>query len=286
MYTLIYENERGQRVDFGASPAIKAINFEGFGEVEAEIQSQKSPYRDGSRHIDSLLAERPLSIEFLLEGADYAEVSSLRREISRVFNPKLRGQLTAIVAGQNYIIDVVPEHVPTFPKGPSNQSKRHQFGVIDLIAHYPYWRDPQEVARALRAYQGRFSFPFSFPIEFGISGDATVLENTGDTETPVTIDIQGPVTRPRVINLTTGEYIVINRALSANEVLHVDTNDQNKRVEIYRDGTTIEKAIGYLDHTSDFWKLQPGHNEIQFIADAGDVNGIVAIAWYNQFTGI
>lgn len=286
MYTIIYENERGQRVEFGASPTIKAVNFEGFGEVEAVIQSQRAPYRDGSRFIDSLLAERALSIEFLIEGTDYAEVSGHRRQISRVFNPKLRGQVTAKVAGQTYIIDVIPEHVPTFPKGPDNQSKRHQFGVIDLIAHNPYWRDPQEVSRALQAYQGLFIFPFSFPVEFGVSGDTTILENTGDTETPVTIDIQGPVVRPRVINKTTGEYIVINRSLSANEVMHIDTNVQSKRVEIYREGWAIEKAMGYLDHTSDFWQLQPGRNEIQYIADSGGNDAIVAVAWHNQFTGI
>lgn len=286
MYQIIYENERGDIVDFGASPSLKALSFEGFGEVGAEIQSQQVPYQDGSRFVSSLLTERPLVIEFLIEGLSYGDVTALRRQLSRAFNPKLRGELTAIVAGQTYTIEVVPEHVPNFPTGSDNQGKKFQRGVIDLIAHYPYWKDPQELSRALHAYEGRFSLPFSFPIEFGISGDTTVLENEGDTEAPVTIDIQGPVTRPRVINETTGQFIMINRTLSADEVLHIDTNDQNKRVEIYRDGWAIEKAIGYLDHNSDFWKLEPGNNRIKYVADASQNEAIVAIAWHNQYTGI
>ena len=286
MYTITYENERGQSVDFSASPTLKSVSFEGFGELDADIQLQKAPYQDGSRFIDSVLTARSLSIEFLIDGVDYAEVSSVRRQLSRVFNPKLRGQLTATVAGQPYSIGTIPEHVPNFPSGSGNQGRRYQRGIIDLIAPNPYWQDPQEVSRALRAYEGKLNIPTTFPIEFGISGDTTILNNEGDVETPITIDIQGPVTNPRVINKTTGKYIRVILSLSANDVLHIDTGDRNKRVEIYRDGLAIEKAIGYLDHNSDFWKLDVGYNEIQYIADAGDGNAIVAIAWHDQYTGI
>lgn len=285
-YEIKYENERGDYVDFNASDSLKALKFEGFGEVESEVQTQRAPYIDGSRFVDSVLTERLISIEFVISGNNYSEVTDIRRRLARTFNPKVPGKLTVLVDGRPFEILAVPEHVPTFLGGSGSQGNRFQLGTIDLIAPDPYWRDPYKVSRALRAYEGKFTLPTTFPIELGVSGDSTLLLNQGDVETPVTIDIQGPVTNPQVTNRTTGKFIRVNRSLSADEVLHIDTSNQSKRVEIYRNGKTIEKAMGYLDHYSDFWKLEVGLNDVQYMADAGENDAIVAIAWQSYYVGI
>ena len=251
----------------------------------AMIHLQKAPYQDGKTFIDSVLDPKFITINF--EIFDDYGVSQYRALLSRIFNPKLgMGLLVYQKDNIKKEIHVISERLPYFPSGENNRVPYYQKGVIDLVCPNPYWQDPQELSRALRAYEGKLNIPTTFPIEFGISGDTTILNNEGDVETPITIDIQGPVTNPRVINKTTGKYIRVILSLSANDVLHIDTGDRNKRVEIYRDGLAIEKAIGYLDHNSDFWKLDVGYNEIQYIADAGDGNAIVAIAWHDQFTGI
>lgn len=285
MYTISYENERGNRIDFDRG--ISVLNFDGFGEASAEIQTQRAPYQDGARFVDSLVSERSLSIEFMISGNSSDEVSYYRRLLSQAFNPKLTGKLTVKISGNEYYIIAIPEHAPNFPSGSGSQGQRYQSGVIDLLAvDDPYWRNPNEVSKALRAYSGKFVLPTTFPIEFGITGESTILTNIGDVEAPVTIDIQGPVTNPVVINRTTGQYIRINRSLSEDEVLHIDTNDLHKRVEVIRGGNRIENSLGYLDHFSDFWKLQVGDNDIQYLADAGTADAIVAVAWKNRYIGI
>src|SRR5699024_11969031 len=73
-----------------------------------------------------------------------------------------------------------------------------QKASISITCPDPYWKDPQEVTRALKAYDGKFTFPFEFPVEFGIESDSTIIYNKGDTDAPITISIKGPIRRPIV----------------------------------------------------------------------------------------
>lgn len=283
MRRLTYTNSRGESILFDTEPYF-IDSLTGIGEVSAEIQSQRAPYQDGDTYIDTILQPRFPSLEGTIIEGDLLRMKQLRKQILRVCNPKLGlGKLTLNLDGDTKEIYGVLDGAPTFPERGENL---FQTFMINWKCPNPYWRDPKEVSRALRAYEGLFKLPMMFPFELGLSGDSTIIVNEGDVESPVTIDIQGPITNPQIINVTTGQYIRVNRSLSDNEILHINTDDQNKRVEIYRNGATIEKAIGYLDHYSDFWKLEPGQNEIKYIADAGTANGIVAVAWHNYYLGV
>jgi Phage tail protein len=279
---LTFENARGESIVFYLAPLL-ITSLTGIGEVDAELQSQKSPYQDGDTHIDTVFQPRYIDLEGAIIETDLKEIKKYRKNILRVCNPKLGlGKITLELDGDIKEIYGVPDGSPVFPE--RGQEPIQNF-VITWKCPDPYWRDPLEISRALRAYQGRFTLPTTFPIEFGVEGDTTILINDGDTPAPITIDIQGPVTNPQVINKTTGQFIRVNLSLSENEVLHIDTG-RPRRVEIYRDGRTIENAMGYIDHYSDFWELSVGLNEVQYIADAGNANAIVSVAWQNRYVGI
>jgi hypothetical protein len=279
---LTFENARGESIVFYLAPLL-ITSLTGIGEVDAELQSQKSPYQDGDTHIDTVFQPRYIDLEGAIIETDLKEIKKYRKNILRVCNPKLGlGKITLELDGDIKEIYGVPDGSPVFPE--RGQEPIQNF-VITWKCPDPYWRDPLEISRALRAYQGRFTLPTTFPIEFGVEGDTTILINDGDTPAPITIDIQGPVTNPQVINKTTGQFIRVNLSLSENEVLHIDTG-RPRRVEIYRDGRTIENALGYIDHYSDFWELSVGPNEVQYIADAGNANAIVSVAWQNRYVGI
>lgn len=281
-----FTNARGVTVIFGP-PTYRVISIEGLGDVEAEIQTQKSPYQHGSTFVDALLGERVLPMEIKIYGDSEADMSSKRRFLSNVFNPAWgMGQFKIQVGEVIYTVDAIPDFIPKYAGGVENMGTFYQYCQIQVTAPYPYWRDPQQLSRALRAYQGKFTLPMQFPVELGIEGDNTILDNTGDIKAPIQIDVQGPITYPRVTNETTGEFIQFNRALSSDEILHIDTQKGNKRVEIYRDGWPIQNAMGYLDHDSTFLQLVPGENQLSLTARAGDMNGIVSVAWHNYFAGI
>lgn len=283
MRRLMYENSRGESIEFYLSPLV-IESLTGIGEVAADLQSQKSPYQDGDMHIDTILDPRFIDLEGSITKTDFKSIKNYRKHILRVCNPKLGlGRITLELDGDLKEIDGTLDGSPSFPERGQNPFQKF---MITWKCPDPYWKDPQEVSRALRAYQPLFKYPVTYPVIYGYSGDTTTLDNEGDVDAPVTIDIQGPIKNPQVRNLTTNEYIKLNRTLSADEVFHVDTNEQNKRVEIYRNGSVIEKAWGYLDDYSTFWKLIPGGNEIEYIADSGSNDAIVAVGWKSRYAGI
>lgn len=282
MRRLTFENSRGESITFYRDPFV-IESLTGISEVDSSIQGQVSPYQDGDTYIDTILQPRFPTMECAIKYTNLQEIKACRKEVLRVCNPKLGlGKLTLELDGDVKEIHATLDSVPTFPDKGENAYQRF---MIVWKCPNPYWRDPQEVSRALRAYEGKFTFPFTFPVQFGIEGDVTTLENDGDTSTPVTISIQGPISRPMIENRTTGKHITVNTTLSPEEILYIDTSRQHKRVEIHR-GNQIIRAMGYLDHNSDFWELDVGKNEIRYRADEGLAEAVASISWHNQYVGI
>lgn len=282
MRRLTYENARGESIIFYLSPLL-IESLSGIGEVDADIQGQTAPYQDGDTYIDTRLQPRYIDLQGSILKKDTKEIKSYRKEILRVCNPKLGlGKIILELDGDIKEIYGALDGVPVFPERGRNVWQ--QFSIAWKCPD-PYWQDPNQTSKPLQAYVGNFTLPFTLPFELGKSGSRTVVVNEGDVPAAVRIDVQGPVTNPRIINQTTGEWIRINRAIAADEILHIDTTEGSKRVEIYR-GNTIYPALGYLDHDSTWLKLEVGENEIEHIADAGDRNSLVAVTWNSQYVGI
>ena len=287
MSIVTFTNSRDKYIQIYKKAPFMLQSMDGLGDVDADVQMQKAPYQDGENFLDVLLNPRPIPISFVILADSPDDLSLKKRLVGEVFSPKHGiGTLTYNFYGRNYEIEAVAEGVPSFPSGRDNRGLTYQTVIVDMLAPDPYWKEPRTVSRSLRAYQGKFTFPFEFPVELGISGDTTNLFNAGDTPTNIQIEIQGAVKNPQIINHTTGQRLRINRTIRADEVLHIDTSPLKKRVEIYRGGETIEKAIGYLDHYSDFFRLGIGGNEVSYVADEADGDSIVAVSWRNRFTAI
>jgi len=279
---LTFTNNRGESIEFYLSPFL-IESLEGIGEVEAELQEQVAPYRDGSIHIDAILRPRFIELEGSITNINLEEIRKKRQELSRVCNPKLGlGKITLELDGSIKEIHGVPEGSVVFPDRERNP---FQPFMITWKCPDPYWKDLQEVSRDLKAYEGKFTFPFQFPVQFGIESDNTTLINEGDTSAPVIIEIKGPIRRPVIENLTTGKYMQINAIIEADQTLVIDTNPRNKRVEIKSGGET-RKVMGFFDHGGDFWQLDVGENEIRYRADAGIADAVATVSWQNQYVGI
>lgn len=258
-YNLIYENVLGDIVQFG-SDDLKLNKFEGFGDVAADVQLQRAPYQDGSTHIDSVLEERPIYIEFTMRAESFEELAVMRRQLGRVFNPKIKGKLTITYAGEDYEIDCVSEHVPFFPDSGTDAIGNLQIGSIDLLAPNPYWRSTSITEEP--AFEPLFEFPFDDldGLEMGIQRAQRIITNDGDAPAPLQVDFYGPAQSPIIENLRTGEFIRINRSLKENETFRIDTG---KGTLFYVDGQGAELNVyHWIDTDSSFFKLALGDNEI------------------------
>lgn len=286
MIKITCTNRKGQSVVITENRPYFLKSIEGLGDLEADNQLQQAPYQDGSVYVDTLLNERVIHMSLIITAHTEKDLINHRQKLSTVFNPKLGELQIKYEDGyQTKVIKGIPDSVPVFPSSDGDRMPTFQKASISITCPDPYWKDPQEVTRALKAYDGKFTFPFEFPVEFGIESDSTIIYNKGDTDAPITISIKGPIRRPIVENVTTGEFIQLNTNINNDEILWIDTSPRHKRVEIFH-GNQIIKAMGYLDHNSDFWQLVPGENEIRYRADAGIAEAIASVSWKNQYVGI
>lgn len=286
MFKLIFINSRGKSVELFSSP-YRLIKVEGIGDVEADVQSQKSPYQDGDTFIDSVLEPRFITVELKITGKTNEELSTNRKKLASVFNPKLGLGLLRYVNGNEVKeIMALAEAVPAFPDGSTNRGTTFQKALIQLMAPNPYWVNPESVSEPMTAYIGLFEFPVEFPTQMGEQGSKQVFTNDGDVSTPVQIEFNGPATNPKVSNNTTGEFFKLNRTLADGEKLIVDTTFGNKRVEITDVDGNVTNVLNWMDLDSTFFQLIPGDNEVAYTADSGRDNAVVSITWRNRFIGI
>lgn len=72
---------------------------------------------------------------------------------------------------------------------------------------------------------GGVSYPLSYPVVYpaGSPSGALVLTNAGNAPAPVVFSVQGPVTGPGLVNVTTGKQVTYGFDLVAGDVLTVDS---------------------------------------------------------------
>lgn len=100
-------------------------------------------------------------------------------------------------------------------------------GALEFVATDPrrYTLVEQVVAAMLPASEPGLAWPLTWPLAFGTPGStgAMAAANTGDAPTHPVIEFRGPVVRPSVTNVGTGDVIEYDIPLAADDVLTVDT---------------------------------------------------------------
>lgn len=279
---MTYKNPKGEEVEFYLNPFL--INsLEGIGEVEADTQTQKAPYQDGESYIESYLQPRFIDMEGQILKRDKKEIREHRRIITRTVNPKYGlGRITFELDGETFVIDAVPEGIPSFPERSMDVWQKFQ---VSWFCPDPYWRSTNNESKALQAYVGNFKLPMTFPFMLGTSGSSTTLYNDGDSSAPVQIEIHGPITNPQIFNRTTGESMRINRTIDKGEVLRIDTTPGQKSITV-ENNDGIKQAFGHLDSDSTLWHLATGENRIEHVADSGNRHAEVIVRWGNRYSGV
>jgi len=267
---VIFINSRGQSIELTNRLPFLLESVEGRGEIASEVQMQTAPYQDGATQIDTLLSTRSLTLNVSLIADNRDDLNSLRHQISSVFNPKIgKGKLTYRNGQTEREIEVVVDGSPAFPVGDA-KGTWFQRTAINLIAPDPYWRDIFTENYKLEDFVGNFRFKFRFPVRFATRGDSRILLNKGDVPTPIVVEFRGASVNPRITNVTTGEFIKVNRTIPPGYKLVLDTSFGNKRVEIVAPDGVVENAFHYIDLESTFFSLEVGETKFGFITEGGN----------------
>ncbi|BAD74825.1 MULTISPECIES: phage tail family protein [Geobacillus] len=289
MQRIVFTNARGQSVELKSSAPFLLQSIDGLGDVDADIQTQKAPFQDGSTYIDSVLQERPISMQIAILARDTATLLQHRQYLAAVFNPKL-GPGTLRYENDEIVreIKAVPDGVPAFPSGKENRGPRFQKALVNLLCPDPFWLTEEKVDQ-LVVWEGGLEFPLELPAFFAQQSDnkAKILFNGGDEKTPIFVTFHGPATAPiKIMNVTTDEFIEVNQSLLVGERLEINTAFGQKRVtKILADGTEVN-AFHYISLDSTFFQLIPGNNLLDYSTGADYERAAVTITWRNRYLSV
>lgn len=282
---LKFTNSLGESITFRDNSSFIVSQISGLGDVGADIQLQQAPFQDGATFIESVLEPRPISFTVTITGNGDTDISEKRSQLARVFNPKIGPGLLEYKYGNvERKIYGSSEHVPFFPTGEDNRTSSHQIALIDLICPDPYWKSLRITEEP--AFEGLFQFPFEGEFQMGIQRDERIIINDGDAPAPIHVIFYGPAQTPTIANITTGEFIKINRALSENEKLIVDTSDENKSVYFENENDERINVFHWIDLDSTFFKLQVGENEISCLCATSNLSRDFEIYYHKLYTAV
>lgn len=85
----------------------------------------------------------------------------------------------------------------------------------------------------ISTWVGGWKWKFKLPFRMKQRGEPRKnIINEGHVETPVEIEFHGPAVNPQILNLITGEFIRIERELTSDDILYINTAFGEKKVEI------------------------------------------------------
>lgn len=290
MKKLTYRNSLGAELELTNSAPLMLLNFVETGKVN--IHSNKGMNQDGATYLGNTLDVNDKTIEFLIIAESEEELINYRNKINKVVNPRF---------GEGYLFykDNIKEikskciinALPFFSKVNSTVTK----GLINFTANNPFWMDIVESKENIALWKGQFHFPLGISkskgIIMGLKQPSLIVNiyNKGDVETGMIIEFKakGTLSNPSLFNVNTREYIKINKSMVAGEVIKVNTNYGEKRVENILNGVTTN-ILNLIDlgGGDTFLQLEVGDNLLRYDADTNPSNLEINIYFSPKYLGV
>lgn len=290
---LIYTNERGESLEFSTASAYYcnvSKDASGLSGVDNDIYSTNSAQQHGDTFTGQRIEPREITIKGTVNIRDKEQAIEARRKAVKVLNPELKGVLKYEYRGFVKTIEVrIDDRVDFYRKKLLLQY------TVSLKALNPFWCDETETRMEIAAWLGAWEFPTEIEqdndesMEFGYREPSVIVNcyNTGDVEAGMRIKFTalGELTTPILLNVDTGEYIKINRAMEAGDEIEINTAYGQKGATLTRNGETTD-CFGDIDVDSTFMALGIGDNVYRYDADSGLDNLEVSIYYTPQFLGV
>lgn len=286
---LTIKNSLGKEVVFTNQLPITINLFQDEG-IDVIATSNKGIEQDGETYLNSSLDKRQLTLNYTISADTLEELSKLKQEIYNVLNPKL-GQCEIILDTglEKYRIVGTVEKIPEY----DFIADFVEQSTIRFICYSPFWKDVSSSRIDIASWQGSFEFPLEISenegVEFGYRNEELLMniQNNGDVTCGMTVEFRalGTVVNPSILNVVTREFIKINKTMSPGEIIRVNTNFGNKRVE-QEINTELKNISQFINLDSTYMQLDVGDNYIKYNADSNVDNLEVTISYSQQYLGV
>ncbi|ACO84556.1 phage tail family protein [Clostridium botulinum] len=282
----IYENEKGQQIEFSIWSPFFLQNIDGISGLKNIIYSSKGMRQDGSTCVGSTLDDRNI----VIQGAITENKELNREKLLSIINPKLKSKLIYTDGNIKKYVECKVETAPVIPK--ENNPKFQ----MSFLCNNPYWKDYIDSKVNIALWKGDFHFPLVIPVNKGITMGhrepsliVNVLNN-GQIETGMIIEFfaRGTLKNPSLFNVNTREFIKINKGMVAGEKFIINTNYSKKKILQKLNGVTTD-ILNYLDIVGGgdtFLQLDVGDNLFRYNADSNLDNLEVNIYFSPQYLGV
>ena len=196
-----------------------------------------------------------------------------------IVRPDIPGKLYA----DDYFIDVYVTATPTVEA--NKNLANFQFS---LLAAYPYWQKGNKVTTSLWGVEKLFKFPWNISrtYQFGQLMEEQFLNilNSGQVPVPFTATFTATETveNPKITNVQTGEFLLINKTIEPGETVVVENTHGKTYVTSSVDGS----IRGALDFDSNLFRLAVGDNVLKPEADSGLSYLDIQITFAPEKTGV
>lgn len=279
---LIYENEKGQSIEFSVWSPFFIQKIDGLNGLKNTIYTSKSMYEDGASYVASTIEARDITLNgYILKDKEFN-----REKLIAILNPKLNGKLVYINRDIKKYINCRIEQSPV-----TTRDSVPRF-LIHFYCLNPFWKE-EEIKTDIALWRGDFHFPLVIPVSKGIimghrePSLIINIKNNGNVTCGMRIEFRARATleNPSLFNINTREFIKINKVMKAGEKIIVDTNFGNKKIIAELNGVTTN-AINYIDLDSTFLQLDIGDNVFRYNADKNIDNLEVTIYKTPQYLGV
>lgn len=291
MYTLTYTSG-GVTIEFGAD---KPFVLKSFSDPNA--QNINFSVSNGTNEIgDKIESQKVGSKTFALTGTIKGRADKLKEKLLRAVAPMQKGILTY---NGKLSIEVYPKTTPTIERFRDNP-----MFTFTLYAPYPFWRSASESVNEIVGFAKMFHFKMMDElgnvIDPGWNISETYRFSSYSAASYVNIYNKGtvparwraefyagvPMSNPKLLNILTGAFVQVNKAMEVGEKIIIDTTGRELTVTgVARDGTE-SSLFEYLDIDSDPFQLLVGDNLVQGTADVGGSNLQAKLYHFDYYAGV
>ena len=282
MFRLEVENEKKEKIELTNSPFFESVAIEGLLPPQVAVNSSTAANADGETFNSARVGIRDLTIDI----KPAFPVEENRQRLYTYF--KLKKQVNIYFKNKNR--DIVTAGIVEGFDGSLFEQK--QLISISIKCLDPYLKDSAESVANMANIIDNFEFPFSIDeegIPFSIIDKALTqnIYNAGDVETGMIIELtaNGEVIKPTIYNVETREYFGLDFTMQLGDVIRINTNRFNKKIELIRYGET-RNIINNILKGNKWLTLQTGDNLFTYTCEAGEENLSFKFIYSNRYEGV
>lgn len=239
-------------------------------------------------YIDSTtLGDRTVSISGWVIGDTYEELLLNKKVLNHLVNPM---HSIDVIYKDRYKLTFKPDYSVQYSVSYEENNEVLCKFLIQGTCPDPTFTTKERQTALVSSIVPKFHFPLVIPKDKGIimglrkQSLVATLNNEGDINTGllITISCTGEVTNPTIQNLSTQEFIKINKELTTGEQIIISTSSGEKYIKGILKGVE-SNYFKYMDFDSSWIQLKVGENTLKYTAEEGANNLEVLISFLPRY---